>query len=687
MTDTIAPARPVSNTPPASPAAAHPDQLSDTQRYGWTIAAIITLSSGVLAWGAATQWAWVVLPVLGIETFCIVSVINIWVRRQYSMRWQAGLFLAAVVAMGLIAAYAVIGNPGYGTDEMAFDQYAAQLMLHGHNPYTHSMAPSFDTFHVPEIFRSFKLDGGVVSQMSYPSLSFLIYVPIMLLGVHAQAAVIMDVLGWAVTALLVFRLLPRNSRWVAIPLMLSTLYVSYAYGGVVDSIYLPFLILAVWRWDRYGDPDEKSAARWIGPVALGLACAVKQTPWFVAPFLLIGIFVEARHHRAHPYKTVACYAGTAAGVALALNLPWIVANPVAWFKDIMVPITAPMIPAGQGLVDLTTRLGLGGDLSFYKYLAVIALVLALLAWVVFYRQLKRAWMLLIPLLFLWPARSFSSYLVMLLPAMLVAAVTVNGSSFQLSARLRRWATIAIAAIGVAMGLCVMGALTIKGPISLRVVSTSSTGELQTVDFINVVVTNSSSQPLAPHYDVNSGDYASSFWTVISGPKTLPPHSSARLTLEAPNTASMPSLLSPFQVDAYTATPASIAVSSHRVPTAIGTSIFPMSVAGTIKAGHEITLTVQLTSRIGNPIHRSGVPVQIGQVIYGPHSLIPAEASINGASEGASPVTAYTNSQGVATFHITDRQPQPLPIFMQAWLQGSHNNSTGYSNIVTIQFGQ
>ena len=38
--------------------------------------------------------------------------------------------------------------PGYGTDELAFNQYAAQLASHGINPYTHSMAPSFSRFNV-----------------------------------------------------------------------------------------------------------------------------------------------------------------------------------------------------------------------------------------------------------------------------------------------------------------------------------------------------------------------------------------------------------------------------------------------------------------------------------------------------------------------------------------------------------
>ena len=49
--------------------------------------------------------------------------------------------------------------PDYGTDEIAFDQYAAHLALQGLNPYAHSMAAAFPLFHVSPNGYTFRLNG------------------------------------------------------------------------------------------------------------------------------------------------------------------------------------------------------------------------------------------------------------------------------------------------------------------------------------------------------------------------------------------------------------------------------------------------------------------------------------------------------------------------------------------------
>ena len=56
----------------------------------------------------------------------------------------------------------------------------------------------------------------------------------------------------------------------------------FAVGGT-DAMFVPLAMLAVWRWDRYGRGREAGIARWLGPIALGLACSIKQTVWFCVP--------------------------------------------------------------------------------------------------------------------------------------------------------------------------------------------------------------------------------------------------------------------------------------------------------------------------------------------------------------------------------------------------------------------
>ena len=107
--------------------------------------------------------------------------------------------------------------------------------------------------------------------------SFLLQVPALALGFHHQIVDWMDLFAWIVTGVLIFALLPGALRWVGGLLLLTPILSDIFGSGGTDAIFLPFLVLAVWRWDRFGRGEGAWAVRWMGPVALGLACAIKQT--------------------------------------------------------------------------------------------------------------------------------------------------------------------------------------------------------------------------------------------------------------------------------------------------------------------------------------------------------------------------------------------------------------------------
>ena len=53
---------------------------------------------------------------------------------------------------------------------------------------------------------------------------------------------------------------------------------------------------------------------WVGPFALGLACSIKQTPWFFVPLLTVGIYIETRRAGRSPCPVVARYLAMVAAV-------------------------------------------------------------------------------------------------------------------------------------------------------------------------------------------------------------------------------------------------------------------------------------------------------------------------------------------------------------------------------------
>ena len=176
--------------------------------------------------------------------------------------------------------------------------------------------------------------------------------------------------------MLTFVLLPRPLRPLAIVIGSFSVYISYAVGGVTDALFVPLLIGAVYRWDRF--PHQRGPIAWRGPVLLGLAMAVKQTPWLVLP-------VPRRRHRARgvsprwpgrdPAGVVPLPRLSPLPPSRVPNLPFVVMAPRPWLSGVLTPIASHTVPAGQGLVGLTLYLGLGGG-SLASYTVALVVVFA-----------------------------------------------------------------------------------------------------------------------------------------------------------------------------------------------------------------------------------------------------------------------------------------------------------------------
>ena len=651
---------------------------------GWSVVAVMVLLTGLQIWSGQLQlpgalWLSIVLILIA-----LVSLTVIWALMSVARIVQVVLLTAAISGFAMTVTLVVLANPTYGTDEIAFDQYAAMMALHGVNPYIHSMAPSLSLFNVPDIFRTFLLNGHVVNRLSYPSGSFLAYIPSLLLGMHMQAAIVTDSVAWAIAMVLTWWLLPRAVAWIAPLLLLAQVYIGYSAGGVTDTLYLPFLVVALWRWDRYGDVSEKSWARWAGPIAIGLACSIKQTPWFVVQFLVTGTCFEASQRGQRWWMVGGRYLAIVLGVFTLVNLPYLVGDPMAWARSVVVPLATPTEPGGQGLVGLTLFEQLGGQLRYYTWAGAAAICTTFGAFVGWYRTFKRSWMFMVALVFFWPTRSFGSYLIMLLPGALIAAASVRGVEHW-DAPLSKVARRACGVTGVLGAVCVFAAVTQTPTLALHVLSEGSTGELQSVDYLTIHVSNSSSRPISPHYAVTPTGQISSFWNVMSGPLTIGPDSSARVTIEASNVQSMPSISGGFIVYAFTASPAQMATAREVRLDRIGTVLLPEDINAPQPLGRTVTMRVQLVDRFGNHIHRAGLMVELGQVVYEQAGLQYGEASINGRAEGQTPVGSTTNALGVATFAVKGVQRQSSPTFFQSWIVRESRPPTGYSNTVSIQF--
>lgn len=673
------------------------------QRAWWTLVGCALINWSVQVLGAVTTFSWLTIPLVLAGGWGLATVIVSWLPLGNAApirRW--GDVLAWTTALLLVATFVawayiqVRNSPGYGTDELAFDQYAATLTRHGANPYVHSMARSFSLFQVSPDGYTYTLGGAPVTQLSYPALAFLVYVPLLAIGWTTQLAVALNVGAWGIAILLMFLLLPRSMRGAGLVLGSIAVYVSYAVGGVTDALYVPLLVLAAYRWDRFGERRLSYA----GPVMLGLAMAIKQTPWLVLVFVVAGIVCDTygRGGLRPALRRGLAYLATALAAFLVPNIPFIAMSPSAWWHGVITPIASHLVPAGQGAVALSLFLRIGGG-SLTAFTAATALLglLLVLTYVGTYPLLRAATFALPALVLFFASRSYGSYLVSLIPAALVAAVTARQPLSRAARRavgnrrgpprLTPWG-LAIGGVAAAFVAALVFALSSRSPLHVRILGVRTTGQLATIEQLSLSVTNTSDHQVTPSFTLNEGGSVTTFWHVARGPTTLAAGATAAYRIISPNFPAQPSIGGGFSVLAFASSPASVSASGPYVPTSFHVGLVPSAVNHAVLLSRPVTIRAELLDHLDRPVAKRGVPIYLGQVIYEQSGLELSEAVVNAHAPGQTPVTAHTNAKGVATFRIVGTQAGANPVYFEANLVSAKNfYPYGYSDILPIRFSK
>ncbi len=351
-----------------------------------------------------------------------------------------GLALAWTATLGGDALLRAPLDPAhYDSDAASFIHFDADLVRHGINPYTAdarfwqavarfpqsaatplrrgayadlTWAPSYARVRhdLAAQVASLALRHGEfapASLHSYPALAILAFVPVIWAG--AGSTLPMSLLTLLALLALIGLRLPSGQRTLGSALLLAnSVAVLLTLRGSFEALALVPLLLA-WQW--------LGRTRW-SPVLLGLACAVKQTVWLLAPLYLLQVARRAG------WRTALTHGGLAAGAFLAPNLPFILADPRAWAASMGLPLTLPAFPDGVGLMAFT-RAGLLPLLPPVAYgLMQLALLVVLGAWVLRAARPPRAELVLLlgSLLLALGWRSLVSYFIWLPAVALFAAL-------------------------------------------------------------------------------------------------------------------------------------------------------------------------------------------------------------------------------------------------------------------------
>ncbi len=295
----------------------------------------------------------------------------------------------------------------FGTDGILFTRYSIDLLVQGKNPYSHSMLSAFDVYPIDRRFVTYRINGEIVTSLSYPSLSFLFFLPQVLLGIPNLNLTPIAVLFMV----LIFLVYESPGIFSLVPILIifaDPNLTLFTYGGVFDILWvLPLLIaMRFWVTDKYIESS----------LFLGLAFAVKQTPWFIAPFLLVWLYLESDSYYSFKSKIKKCVVGVVLGFFIP-NIPFIIWNPAAWMESVFTPVFSgfSLVKQGSGLTLLSVSGVFPLPKIFFTMILLGILSILLMIYILYFDRLKwTAWIM--PALILWVNyRSLQNYFIFFIP--------------------------------------------------------------------------------------------------------------------------------------------------------------------------------------------------------------------------------------------------------------------------------
>lgn len=275
------------------------------------------------------------------------------------------------------------------------------------------MRDAFTSHRISTAFITPKIDGGSVEAVNHPALHFLVLVPLKVVGIEDLGA--FYVLAHAVLLMLLFARTPTPYRAIVLlPLLVSGQFLDYTLGGVTDIVWALLLVAMVMAWRR---PTWRA-------IFYGLACAYKQQPWLLLPFLMVRLVLDREDPDRRPaFRRVLYFSAVTGSVFLLSNLPYMISDFNAWFNGVLGPIQEPLVYLGSGLSTLTQASLVSLPKSFYSLAGLVVMSALILIYAIRFRQLKHA-MWIFPAIVMWFSyRSLQSYFIYWVPVL--AAVVVE----------------------------------------------------------------------------------------------------------------------------------------------------------------------------------------------------------------------------------------------------------------------
>ena len=339
--------------------------------------------------------------VLGIPLLLMPFLVRLDLKKLDNSKFAPLIFIILVIVSLAFLLYMFSSiSPPFPTDESVFDIYAAHLFLSGLNPYNPAlMANAFNYYHFR--FQAFDpitplTTGGYVNSLTYPALSFLVFIPAVLLKL--KASIVMLPFLIAPVVIVWYRAWSRkkwlHSAYAILPFLALLTYVYQGGSADTDALWAALLMLSYFVLPRY-----KTSG-----LLFGLSLSVKQFPILAFPFLVFFLYKE------YGIRKMLLWTLVTGGAFIAVNGYFISKGPDYWITSMLANEFAPLIGIGFGVPQLSFS-GIFNIPAIYFTIAMIDLLIAFfLLYVIKYRELKYALFAFPIIIFLFDYRLFSQYL-------------------------------------------------------------------------------------------------------------------------------------------------------------------------------------------------------------------------------------------------------------------------------------
>jgi hypothetical protein len=390
-------------------------------------------------------------------------------------------------------------------DPGLYTELAGKLLLKGHNPFEWDYGGVYEFYRTNQVGSTARLNGAPESNYPYPALPILLVIPFQVLGLPGVLS--LSVVAQALTLILLFASSPRSLQLlILLPIMLMGNYTFFTTIGNLDIIWAGLLVGLVAGW-------RKPVVR---ALFYGFAIALKQSPWLIAPFLLVRLWHEEKQYRA-----LVRFVGLSGAIFVAVNGPFMLWNFGAWLRCIIEPVQDSLIILSQGGLSSLTHFGLIYlPKSYYLFALAVTLGVLLFCYWRHFDVLRDAFWAMPGIVLWFSYRSLISYWVYWAFPMLATLRVAWDSA---PAPKKSWVPTLAAIVMAAAALVGTGVVlaAVRSPIELQMkYPLWTTGGRVTQ--ITVQVTNTSERTLAPRFATQARVAAHNplSWQIDEGPLTL-----------------------------------------------------------------------------------------------------------------------------------------------------------------------